>query len=117
METVFRYPRTWQWIGFLAIFLSVVFPLLMYWNNERSDARVIAGLLVMALLGVWCYLYFKRYEVTMSDEGFVVLRLWREPFTVAWREIVKVREPRGALEVEFEMSDNRKIKIDVFFPG
>ena len=99
------------------MFLSVAFPLLMYWNNERFDPPIVIALVAMALAGEWCYLYIKRYTLTLSDEGFVVHRLWREPFTVAWREIVKVRDPIVAQEVVFEMSDRRRIKISVYFPG
>jgi hypothetical protein len=97
--------------------LSVAFPLLMYWNNERFDEGIVILFLAMALLGVWCYLYFKRYTMTLSDEGFVVHRLWRPPFTTAWRDIVKIKNPLEAHEVEFEMTDRRKIKISVYFPG
>jgi hypothetical protein len=117
MNQVFRYPRTWQWIGFLAIFLSVVFPVLMYWNSERIDMRIIAGLIALAVAGVWSYLYVTRYELTLADEGFSVQRLWREPFSLAWREIAIVRSPLGAHEVSFETADRRRIKISVFFPG
>jgi hypothetical protein len=117
MNQVFRYPRVWQWIGFLAIFLSVVFPVLMYWNSERIDMLVIAGLIAMALAGAWSNLYVTRYELTLADEGFSVQRLWREPFSVAWPEIAIVRSPLLAKEVSFETADRRRIKISVFFPG
>lgn len=98
-------------------FLSVAFPLLMYWNNERFDPPIVIAFVAMALAGVWCHLYIKRYTLTLSSEGFVVHRLWREPFAVAWREIVKVRDPILTQEVVFEMSDRRRIKISVYFPG
>ncbi|HXA15629.1 MAG TPA: hypothetical protein VN380_01460 [Thermoanaerobaculia bacterium] len=92
------------------------FPVLMYWNSERIDMLVIAGLIAMPLAGAWSYLYVTRYELTL-DEGFSVQRLWREPFSVAWREIAIVRSPLLAKEVSFETADRRRIKISVFFPG
>jgi len=88
----------------------------MYWNSERIDMLVIAGLIAMPLAGAWSYLYVTRYELTL-DEGFSVQRLWREPFSVAWREIAIVRSPLLAKEVSFETADRRRIKISVFFPG
>ena len=117
MSQVFRYPRTWRLIGFLAIFLSAVFPLLMYWNGERLDARIVAGLVAMLLAGLWCHLYITRYELALADEGFSIQRLGRETFSATWSEIAVIRSPVGAHEVLFETNDLRRIKIPVFFPG
>lgn len=117
MNQIFRYSSTWQWIGFLAVFLAVVFPLLMYWNNETFDLAVVAGLIGMAVAGVWCVLYLRRYELVLGEEGFVVRRLWRAQFSATWPEIVSVRAPLGAQEVELEKSDGGRIKVSVYFPG
>jgi hypothetical protein len=89
----------------------------MYWNNEKFDCEVISGLGAMALVGIWCVLYFRRYRVSLSEDGFVVERLWRKPFSIAWVELVKVRAPRGAQEVEFVAVGGRSIKISIYFPG
>ena len=117
MNQVFRYPRTWQLIGFLAIILSAIFPLLMYWNGERFDARIVGGLVAMLLAGVWCHLDITRYVLAVDDGGFSVQRLGRAPFSATWSEIAVIRSPLGAQEVVFETNDHRRIKISVFFPG
>jgi hypothetical protein len=116
MQT-YRYPATWQWIGYLAVFLSLVFPLLMYWNREAIDSTILVALAAMAVAGVWCVLHFRRYELALTEEGFVVHRLWREPFSATWAEIVAVRAPRGAQDVAFRRMDGRGIKVSVHFPG
>lgn len=117
MSQVFRYSRTWKLIGFLAIFLSAIFPLLMYWNGEHFDARIVSAFVAMLFAGVWCHLYITRYELAVADEGFSIQRLWRAPFSASWSEIAIIRSPFGAHEVVFETNDQRKIKISVFFPG
>jgi hypothetical protein len=117
VNQTFRYPPAWQWIGFLAVLLSLVFPLLMSWNSEAIDSSIVAALVGMAVAGVWCVLHFRRYELELGEDGFVIRRLWRAPFSATWQQIVSVRAPRGAQEVEFEKSDGARIKVSGHFPG
>lgn len=90
-------------------------PLLMLANHESVGAMelVISG--GMLLLGSWGCLYFAKYSVTVSPEGLSLLRLWRRPSTMAWREVVAVRDRNN--QTWFETADHRAVAISWSMPA
>ena len=97
------------------IVLAILFPLFMVANNESIDLAVLLTCGGFALAGIWCCAYFSRYRVTLNEDGLTVDRLFRAPFSAAWRDVVSVSI--GAHEITLRTTDDRSIEISAHFPG
>lgn len=114
MET-YRFGIVWRISSAFVVLLALAFPMLMAFNNEVFDPSIVLMLVAFGISGVWGYLYYANYSVTIAPDSVTVRRFARRPHVFKWHEVRAAW--RGKNEIRFETTDHRKIAISFYFPG
>lgn len=111
----FRYGAVWRGLGLLCAGLGVVFPLLMYANNEQFTATSNVLAAAFVIVGAYGYAYARAYRLEFRPDGFAIYRLAREMRLMRWRDVQSVRTDHE--RATFVTSDGRKLTVSNNFDG
>jgi hypothetical protein len=115
-EETYRFSWGWRAMGVFFAALGLAVPASILADDGKLNFA--QGLIGLALVtaGIWCYVYYAKYAISLTPDGFTLYRFAREPFVVRWRDVTSVRQEQTNLI--FETSDRRKIAISTWFePG
>lgn len=86
-RVTYRFGAAWRALGITTVVVAIALELLIANEDGKFDSTGVATCAGVVGLGIWCYLYFRRYAITIDDEGLTLDCLWRQPMRIAWREI------------------------------
>ena len=112
---IYRYGPAWRALGIATVIIFIALPILIVLDGDDLELPLIAIDTTFLALGVWCYLYFRRYVLILEQEGFLLQRFARPPLRLAWREVISVSSDEN--ELVLTTNTGRKVKISLHFPG
>lgn len=118
---VLAYPWAVRVVGWLGLLMAVGVCILAFGVEGVANARQ-AVIVVLFTLGFGsmgaCLILDSTYtRVLLSDRSITALVPWRNPRTIAWEDVVRVRYSGAGSWFVIEGREGEKIRVSAFLTG